>query len=64
MLITQFLTDLNRDALIGLFGLAAVKNVEAALTEKSGKPYVQCLCAKKKKKREAEGKNQRFSLQK
>jgi type I restriction enzyme M protein len=47
MFITQLLDDLNRDALIDLFGLSAVMEVEAALTEKSGKPYVQCLVRKK-----------------
>ncbi|HRH80873.1 MAG TPA: type I restriction enzyme HsdR N-terminal domain-containing protein [Thiobacillaceae bacterium] len=47
MFITQLLDDFNRDALIDLFGLSAVLNVEAALKEKSGKPYVQCLARKK-----------------
>lgn len=47
MLITQLLDDLNRDAIIDLFGLSAVMEVEAALSEKSGKPYVQCLVRKK-----------------
>ena len=47
MHITQILDDLNRDALVDLFGLVPVTNVESALTEKSGKPYVQCLVRKK-----------------
>lgn len=38
MYLTQVLDDLSRPGLIDLFGLSAVLNVEAALTEKSGKP--------------------------
>lgn len=47
MFITQILDDLNRDALIDLFGLSAVRAVEANLSEKAGKSYVQCLVRKK-----------------
>ena len=47
MYITQITDDLSRASLIDLFGLSAVMGVEAALREKSGKPYVQCLVRKK-----------------
>lgn len=47
MYLTQVLDDLNRTALIDLFGVSVVYDVEAALTEKNGKPYVRCLVRKK-----------------
>lgn len=47
MYLNQLFDDLNREALIDLFGLSAVMKVAAALSEKSGKPYVQCLVRKK-----------------
>jgi len=48
MLITEILNDLNRDALIDLFGAPAVTAVESNLSEKVGKFYVQCLARNKK----------------
>ncbi|HCB13936.1 MAG TPA: hypothetical protein DEP36_10275 [Gammaproteobacteria bacterium] len=48
MLITEILNDLNRDALIDLFGAPAVTAVESNLSEKAGKFYVQCLARNKK----------------
>ena len=48
MLITEILNDLNRDALIDLFGAPAVTAVESNLSEKAGKFYVQCLVRNKK----------------
>jgi len=47
MYLNQLCDDLNREALIDLFGLYAVMKAAAALSEKSGKPYVQCLVHKK-----------------
>ncbi|MCB1776292.1 MAG: type I restriction enzyme HsdR N-terminal domain-containing protein, partial [Candidatus Competibacteraceae bacterium] len=47
MLINDILNDLNRDALIDLFGAPAVTAVESNLSEKAGKPYVHCLARKK-----------------
>ncbi len=47
MFTTQLLDDLNRAALIDLFGLPAVMDVEAALSMKNSKPYVQCRVRKK-----------------
>ncbi len=43
MRLDQLLNDIDRDALIELFGGAALAAVEAALTEKNGKSYVHCL---------------------
>ena len=39
MYLTQVLDDVNRAALIDLFGVSVVYDVEAALSEKAGKPY-------------------------
>lgn len=47
MQLDHLLDDLNRDALIELFGQAAVLAVEAGLTEKSAKSYVHCLVRNK-----------------
>lgn len=47
MFINQALDDLSRDALVELFGLAVVVAVETQITEKNGKPYVQCVVRKK-----------------
>lgn len=47
MFITQLLNDLSHDALVDLFGLSAARAVEANLSAKAGKSYVQCLVRKK-----------------
>ncbi len=47
MYLTQVLDDVNRAALIDLFGVSVVYDVEAALSEKDGKPYVRCLVREK-----------------
>ena len=47
MFINLILDDLRRDALVDWFGLSTVRGVEANLSEKAGKPYVQCLVRNK-----------------
>lgn len=47
MNISTIFDDLSHDALVDLFGKSAVQAVEGRLTEKSGKPYIQCLVRKK-----------------
>lgn len=47
MQINEILDDLSRDALIELFGLPSVIAVEASLSEKNAKPYVECLVEKR-----------------
>ena len=47
MRLTQDLDDLNRTALIDLFGVSVVYDVEAALSEKDSKLYVRCLVREK-----------------
>lgn len=47
MFINEVLDDLSRDALVDGFGLSIVRGVEANLSEKAGKPYVQCLVRNK-----------------